>query len=175
MIRFHKLDPDAIIPTKNSGDAGYDLYSLEDVFISPGERVLVKTGISVNLAELQEQRHCWPSRWFTPVGLIRDRSGVSSKTGLKTMAGVIDRDYTGEIKVLIVNLNLRDSIKPNNLTGQMYDDLTITDDLAGVRIKKGDKIAQMIITVAYDGGAEESETPFKNELRGDKGFGSTDK
>lgn len=153
MIRFYKLHPDAILPTKNSGDAGYDLYALETYIIRPGKRILIPTGISVNLAELQQQRHCWPSQFFTPVGLIKDRSGVSSKTGLHTMAGVIDRDYTGEIRVLMVNLSI-----DNNISAT---------------INKGDKIAQMVITVAYDGGVERSDTPFTNQLRGDKGFGST--
>lgn len=152
MIEFHRLSPLATLPTKNGGDAGYDLYAAEDAVLLPGSRQLISTGISVNLAALQEQRHLWPSRYFTPVGIIKDRSGVSSKTGLHCMAGVIDRDYTGEIKVLMVNL------------GQDQ-----------VRIEKGQKIAQMVVTLALDCAIQESMTPFKNELRGDKGFGSTGK
>jgi len=150
LIEFYRLSPFATLPTKNDGDAGYDLYAAEDAVLLPGSRQLIGTGISVNLAALQEHR--WPSRYFTPVGIIKDRSGVSSKTGLHCMAGVIDRDYTGEIKVLMVNL------------GQDQ-----------VRIEKGQKIAQMVVTLALDCAIEESKTPFKNELRGDKGFGSTGK
>lgn len=169
---FHKLHPDATIPTKNLGDAGYDLYALEDAVLAPGERLLVRTGIQANLADLQDRRHLWPSRWFSPVGIIKDRSGVSSKTGLHCMAGVIDRDYIGEIKILMVNLNLTELTSVSSYNQGLFDWMSFNYTNT-VRIKKGDKIAQMVVTVALDIDPEESPTPFTNELRGTKGFGST--
>lgn len=166
---FHKLHKDATLPTKNPGDAGYDLYALEDTLILPGERKLISTGISANLAELIE-RHLWPS--FTVVGIIKDRSGVSTKLGLHCMAGVIDRDYTGEIKVLMVNLNLTDLTAVDSYNQGVFDWMNY-NHMHTVRITKGQKIAQMVVTLAVDCLVQESEMPFTNELRGDKGFGST--
>ena len=174
MIEFHRLSPLATLPTKNDGDAGYDLYAAEDAVLLPGSRQLISTGISVNLAALQEQRHLWPSRYFTPVGIIKDRSGVSSKTGLHCMAGVIDRDYTGEIKVLMVNLNLTELTDVGSYNQGVFDWMNY-NHMHTVRIEKGQKIAQMVVTLAYDGGIQASMVPFKNELRGDNGFGSTGK
>lgn len=55
-------------------------------------------------------------------GNVRDRSGLAGKHGLHTLAGVIDSNYRGEIQVIIINLSQ-----------ETY------------QIKKGDRIAQMII------------------------------
>lgn len=169
---FHRLHKDATLPTKNPGDAGYDLYALEDTLILPGERKLVSTGISANLAELNG-RYIWPNPCFTMVGIIKDRSGVSTKLGLHCMAGVIDRDYTGEIKVLMVNLNIGEIVAPVTTVLTSYLDAAATSNRCEVRIQKGQKIAQMVVTLAVDCLVQESEMPFTNELRGDKGFGST--
>lgn len=169
---FHKLHKDATLPTKNPGDAGYDLYAAEDAILLPGSRRLISTGISVNLAELNG-RYIWPNPSFTVVGIIKDRSGVSTKLGLHCMAGVIDRDYTGEIKVLMVNLNIGEIVAPVNTVLTSYLDAAATSNRCEVRIQKGQKIAQMVVTLAVDCLVQESQTPFTNELRGDKGFGST--
>lgn len=76
----------------STGAAGHDLYSVEQVNILPGQRALISTGIKMQI----------PSGYF---GNIRDRSGLAWKHGLHTLAGVIDSDYTGVVKVVLMNLS----------------------------------------------------------------------
>jgi len=90
-IKVKKLHPDAIMPHYNhDGDAGMDLYSVEDVILWPNEPVAVSTGLSVEL----------PKGY---VALIWDKSGLALKEGIKTMAGVCDSNYRGEYKVVLLN------------------------------------------------------------------------
>lgn len=136
-IRAKKLHPEALLPRyAHPGDAGMDFFSCEEVLILPGERKLIPTGISLAL----------PSGY---VGLIWDKSGIALNHGIKTMAGVIDSGYRGEIKILVHNL----SEKP-------------------VTLEKGAKIAQMLIQPV-----ERREILEVEELdetsRGAGGFGST--
>ena len=92
VLKYKKLDSRATTPTKaNKSDAGYDLCSLEESFIRPGERLVVSTGIALEMP--QENM----------VGLIWPRSGLSVKFGIDVLAGVIDSGYTGEIKVCLLN------------------------------------------------------------------------
>ena len=74
------------------GDLGYDLFADEGVMISPGERELVSTGISLFTTSY---------KWGF---IIKDRSSMAMK-GLFSHAGVIDSGYTGEVKVLLYNSN----------------------------------------------------------------------
>jgi len=67
ILKVKKLDKEAKLPErKRQGDAGLDLYSLEDVELKPGEKALVRTGIAVEI----------PEGYF---GLIKDRSGLAAK------------------------------------------------------------------------------------------------
>ena len=90
-IQVKKIDPSARLPHyAHPGDAGMDLYSSVTVEIPAGERVLVKTGISLALPEGY-------------VGLVWDKSGLAVKAGLTTIAGVIDSGYRGEVHVALYN------------------------------------------------------------------------
>jgi dUTP pyrophosphatase len=90
-IKIKKLSQTAITPTKaHITDAGYDLYSDEDVCVGPGERRLIKTGISFEI----------PNRY---VGLIWPRSGLANKKGIDILAGVIDSSFRGEICCILYN------------------------------------------------------------------------
>jgi dUTP pyrophosphatase len=92
-IYVKKLTEDAYLPTRGSSNAaGLDLYSVAEVIIPPGERALVKTGISVAVEH---------GTYFR----IAPRSGLALKHGIDTMAGVVDSDYRGEICVILVNLS----------------------------------------------------------------------
>jgi len=92
-IYVKKLREDAYLPTRGSANAaGLDLYSVDEVIIPPGERALVKTGISVAVDH---------GTYFR----IAPRSGLALKHGIDTMAGVVDSDYRGEICVILANLN----------------------------------------------------------------------
>jgi dUTP pyrophosphatase len=86
----------AVLPAKGSeGAAGYDLYSTEDVILTPGSRHVVPTGISMKIPP-------------THYGRIAPRSGLAVRHGIDVGAGVVDSDYRGEIMVLLCNNGTRD-------------------------------------------------------------------
>jgi len=112
-IALVRLDPDATIPRRaHDGDAGVDLCSTQDVTIEPGERVLVGTGLAIALP-------------IGTVGLIHPRSGLAAKSGLSVVntPGTIDAGYRGEIKVCLINHDLRTPIV----------------------LRRGDRIAQLVV------------------------------
>ena len=85
------LSPEAKLPTRGSNDAaGYDLYSCEKIILKPGTRKLVNTGISIATPS---------TKMYARIAL---RSGLSVK-GLDIGAGVVDSDYRGPIKALLIN------------------------------------------------------------------------
>ena len=136
-IKVKKLAADAIAPTfMRKGDAAMDLYANEEATIPPNERKIVGTGIAMALP-------------FGYAGLIWDRSGCAAKYGLKTMGGVLDSNYRGEIKIIIHNL-AKDPFK----------------------VEKGMRIAQMVIKAV-----EQREIEIVDELdetnRGENRFNST--
>ena len=132
-----KLYKDAILPTRQTkGSAGYDLCSYIDYKIPPNTKQLIDTGISFTV----------PSGTY---GQIAPRSGLSCK-GTHIGAGVIDRDYTGHVKVLMFNLNDKDAIV----------------------INKGDRIAQLLLKRISVCDVEEVDELISSE-RGSDGFGST--
>ena len=85
------------------------------------------------------------------VALVWDKSGLSHKAGLKTLGGVMDAGYQGEYKIGLINLGEEDII-----------------------IKKGDKIAQILIQPVESVSLEETDE-IETSDRGDKGFGSSGK
>ena len=94
-INVKKLDERAILPTYGSAySAGADLYACLDeaVTISPGEAVLIHTGLAMEIPEGY-------------AGLIYARSGLATKKGLapSNKVGVVDPDYRGEIMVSLFN------------------------------------------------------------------------
>lgn len=89
-LKVKKLCDEAIIPRYGTlGAAGFDLCSIEEYSIKPGETYMFKTGISMEI----------PSGY---VGLLWDRSGLGSK-GIHRYAGVVDDDYRGEVRVVLHN------------------------------------------------------------------------
>lgn len=106
-----KLDPNAIVPTQaNPDDAGFDLYSIEEVNLEPFARAAVRTGISIALPK-------------GTVGLVHPRSGLALKQGLAVLnaPGTIDAGYRGEIKVILINLDPNHDIliKPGDRIAQL--------------------------------------------------------
>ena len=170
-MKIKKLNKNAIIPTKNMEAAGLDLYALEDVIVKPNEKALVKTGISVEL----------PKDTFAQVV---GRSGISLKTPLIT--GTIDNDYRGDIGVIIHNtLNVEYSdqdyvIKDLQVNTIHFDDnknvikenVSIASPRNSYKIKKGDKIAQLVVMVQPVFSVEEV-SELEETDRGNKGFGSS--
>ena len=91
-VRIKKIHYDAVIPSyAHTGDAAFDLKSVGDYLIGPGERTVVKTGLQIEIPE---------GYW----GNIRDRSGMAAKYGIHILAGVIDSNYRGEVGVVMANL-----------------------------------------------------------------------
>lgn len=138
------LSEEAYVPTKNWGDAGYDLYSVEDYVLKPLERKLFKTDVSMSI----------PVDYF---GRIVDRSGNALKKGLHVVAGVVDSIYRGEVGVVLVNLN---QLHFHDLGKQ------------NIEIKKGDRIAQIIFERYSEANFVEVDQ-LDESPRGQKGFGSS--
>ncbi len=72
------------------GAAGADLRAAEALTLPAGGRAAVSTGLFVEI----------PAGY---VGLVWPRSGLAVRHGIDTLAGVIDSDYRGEVKVVLVN------------------------------------------------------------------------
>lgn len=91
-LKVTRLDPSVPLPSYgHEGDVGMDLCARETVTLVPGARAQVPTGIALQIPD-----------GFG--GFIWDKSGLSHLHGLKTLGGVIDAGYRGEIKVGVVNL-----------------------------------------------------------------------
>lgn len=136
-LYIKKLTNDAILPTRGSKEAaGYDICTLDNVLIPPFQRTLVSTGLAMTVPE-------------GTYGQLAPRSGLSVKKGLHVGAGVIDRDYTGEVKVLLMNL----SSEP-------------------IELQSSDRIAQLILKKIETPEVVEVEE-LTETLRGVGGFGST--
>lgn len=148
------LNEAAILPTRaNSNDAGFDLYALTHVFIPVGGSARVPTGIAFNV----------PAGTYLK---IEDRSSLAVK-GLRTGAGVVDSGYTGDVTIVLHNLN-------NTSSG--YYDFDSTNSYntfqKGYKIRKGDKIAQAVLIPILTPELE-VVAEFVPTERGDKGFGSS--
>lgn len=94
-LGFTKLHPDAVEPKYNyESDSGFDLHSTEEIVVPPFGRVLVPTGISLDIQDGFEVQ-------------VRSKSGLALKQGLMCLnsPGTVDNGYTGEVKVIIFNTN----------------------------------------------------------------------
>ena len=143
VIRVKKLSPNAILPTYGSaGAAGADLYACLDapVTIEPGETFWVPTGIALEV----------PKGY---AGLVFARSSMGAKRGLApaNKVGVVDSDYRGEIRVVLLNHGKE-----------------------AQTVNPGERVAQFLITPVLTPAYEESNT-LEDTDRGAGGFGSTGK
>lgn len=94
-LGFTKLHPEAVEPKYNYGsDSGFDLHSTEEIIVPPFGRVLVPTGISLDIQDGFEVQ-------------VRSKSGLALKQGLMCLnsPGTVDNGYTGEVKAIIFNTN----------------------------------------------------------------------
>ncbi len=136
-LQVQKLHPDATMPSfAYDADAGMDLYASVGITIEPGERAQVSTGVAMRI----------PSGY---VGLIWDKSGISHKVGLKTLGGVVDSGYRGELLIGLLNTANESHV-----------------------FAVGDKIAQILIQKVEHFEVEEVDELEESD-RGTKGFGST--
>ena len=167
MIGFKRLSDDAILPTKaHPTDSGFDLYASKDVIIEPGETKIIPTGIAVELPPGYE-------------ATVRPRSGITAKTKLRVQLGTIDNEYRGEIGVIV------DNIAPEDLDGMPCEYFVLSIEnkplpeyksnfVEGTYIiRKGDRIAQLVIQPLPAVEAYEIEDELEETERGEGGFGSS--
>ena len=113
-IHVQRLDPELPLPAQqHADDAGYDLHAREDATLaSGGGRALVPTGLAVAIP---------PGH----AGFVLPRSGLALKHGITCLnaPGLIDPQYRGELKVLLVN----------------------TDPAEAYTVHRGDRIAQLVV------------------------------
>lgn len=139
MTEYMRLNTESITPKRQTaGAAGFDLHADthdHGLIIPVGGREMIHTGIVAAI----------PDGW---VGIIKPRSSLAWKYGIDVLAGVIDSDYRGEIKVILQN----------------HGEVPFT-------VSTGDRIAQMVILPYL---ALASEVKFtKGTERGEGAFGST--
>ena len=139
-VLIKRLDPGLPPPSyARPGDAGADLVTAEAVELGPGERAVVPTGLAIALPEGY-------------AGFVHPRSGLGAKFGVTVVnaPGTIDAGYRGEIKVTLLNTDLKEP----------------------VRFARGDRIAQLVVQRVEHATFREVDALPESE-RGANGFGST--
>ena len=139
-VLIKRLDPGVPLPKySKGGDAGADIVTRIDLKLEPGERALAPTGIAIAL----------PNGY---AAFAHPRSGLAIKHGVSMVntPGTIDAGFRGELQVILINLDPRESIS----------------------FKRGDRIAQLVFQkVEHADFVEVEELPGSG--RADGGFGST--
>ena len=136
-LYFVKLTPRAMPPLHSTpGAAGYDLYAAEEKVIDPGCSACIATDLQL----------CIPPGCY---GRIAPRSGLAVSNGIDVGAGVIDRDFRGNVGILLFNHGQR-----------------------SFEVKIGDRIAQLILERTLNGDVQEVSS-LQSTSRGARGFGST--
>lgn len=136
VLEVERVRENAKLPTRgHATDAGLDLYSCEESIMLPGENRLIHSGVRMAIP-----------KGF--VGLIWEKSSISSH-GVKTLGGVIDADFRGEIKIGLINLSQE-----------------------AYHIKEGQKIAQILIQKVATPKVREAKLDI-NTVRGENDYGST--
>jgi dUTP pyrophosphatase len=139
-VLLTRIDPGVPVPSyANPGDAGADLVTTTDVVIGPGERTTVGTGVAIALPEGY-------------AGFVHPRSGLAARVGLSVVntPGTIDSGYRGEIRICLVNHDLREPIE----------------------LRRGDRIAQLVVQRVEHAVFREVDDLGDSE-RGAGGYGST--
>lgn len=161
-LKVKKLNPKAKLPTKNHiTDAGFDLYAVEDAILYSGTSTKIDTGIAVEIPEGY-------------VGVIFDRSSMGAK-GIHRHCGVIDSSYRGPLIVCLNNTNLPQvEYKEHERYYEVdpHNEVVVNPDI--YEVKRGDKIAQMLILPVPAVVVEEVDELGESD-RGAKGFGSSGK
>ncbi len=136
-MKVKRLDESAKLPQRaTEGAHGYDICAIDGWEIDPGERIKFRTGIAVQIP-------------YGMAGCLRPRSGLADDYGIQVMAGEIDSDFRGELKVILYN------------AGD-----------APVEIEPGDAIAQLKVhPVSLDEPQEVNK--LDPSVRDKSGFGST--
>lgn len=133
---MRRVDPRALLPTRAySGDAGLDLYALNDGRLEPGQRASVRTGVAVEIPDGQ-------------AGLVLPRSGLARRHGISVVnaPGLIDAGYRGELEVLLLNT---DRSQPFSISaGDRIAQLVIVD----VQTPEVVEVDELALSQRGDGG-----------------------
>ena len=154
-LGYKKVHPEAKLPSyAHEGDAGMDVYAVEDVELNPFTPTLVKTGL---IAEI-------------PTGYeiqVRPRSGLALKQGITVFnaPGTVDCGYKGEIGVILL-------WSPSAATSQDDGSFANFSGKVCAEIHKGDRIAQLVLAPVTKAEVVEVTEVSETE-RGTGGFGST--
>lgn len=92
-LKVIRVSDDAILPKyAHEGDAGLDLFSIEEKIMEPGQTILIDTGIKIELPENTEAQ-------------IRPRSGLALKHSITVLnsPGTIDQPFRGNIQIILIN------------------------------------------------------------------------
>ncbi len=92
-VRVKLISENAKLPqAANAGDVAFDLHSVINVTLEPGERQAIPTGLIMEIPKGYE-------------GQVRPRSGLALRNGLSVVnsPGTIDSGYRGEVKVIVIN------------------------------------------------------------------------
>lgn len=139
-IGVRRLRSDAVLPSQAyDGDAGLDLAACEKATLGPGERAVVGTGIAVEI----------PDGY---AGFVQPRSGLAARHGIGVVnsPGLIDSGYRGEIRVVLLNTDARETFV----------------------VEQGMRIAQLVIAPVASVRLVEVDELATSE-RGTRGFGSS--
>ncbi len=127
-VAIRRLRKDAVLPGQAyEGDAGFDLVSCDEIRLGPGERAIVSTGVAVDI----------PDGY---AGFVQPRSGLAARHGISIVnsPGLIDSGYRGEIRVVLINTDLRDEFTVEH--GMRVAQLGIAP-VASVRLIEVDELA----------------------------------
>lgn len=108
ILKIKRIHPDAILPSyAHPGDAGLDLFSLENYVLKPGERKLFEVGFAVE----------FPDGF---AAIVKDKGSLPKNAGIHSMGGVFDAGYRGEYNVNLINLGSEPyHIKKGNKIAQL--------------------------------------------------------
>ncbi len=97
-VKIQLMDLNAILPKYiHHGDAGMDVFSIEDSNLRPNERKLIRTGLKLEIPEGYEIQ-------------VRPKSGLALNHGITILntPGTIDSGYRGEVCVILFNASDKD-------------------------------------------------------------------
>jgi dUTP pyrophosphatase len=139
-LPVRRLREDAVVPDRAyAGDAGLDLAACDRFELGPGERAVVGTGLAVAIPAGH-------------AGFVQPRSGLAARHGLSVVnaPGLIDSGYRGEIRVVLLNTDLREAFV----------------------VEPGMRIAQLVVLPVPELELVETDELPESE-RGVRGFGSS--
>lgn len=140
IVPYKHLTSYAHAPVKaNREDAGYDLKASRDIVVPSSEHVTITTELAIRI----------PAGYM---GMIVSRSGLAAKHGVFVLnaPGIIDSNYSGEIKIVLANLGKH-----------------------SYAVERGDKVAQLLIIPFPYVTLSRNDSMVWSGTRGDKGFGSS--